>query len=102
MSKLYWGFVPEEGDQVQFYGIYVLKWPHEIHGLPTIAFVEVQDSLYEAAPDLLAACKLAIGCVLYWPEMEPTKKHRQMVAKQLKTAIAKATGKDEQNIHSDS
>lgn len=50
---------PQEGDTVQFLGVYALRWQRE-WGEPTVAFVEVDEErqrLIDAAPALWRALK---------------------------------------------
>ena len=51
----------EVGDAtpVQYAGVYVLRWRAE-WGAPQVLFKPAEDPLIEAAPKLLAACKLMI------------------------------------------
>ena len=46
----------QEGEYVQWVGVYVLKWQPE-WGTPEVAFVEEENPLLDAAPDMLAALK---------------------------------------------
>lgn len=50
----------EEGVQVQFLAVYALRWRPE-WGEPKIGFIEIDDNLMDAAPDLLKACKKALS-----------------------------------------
>ena len=78
--NLYERVEPKEGELVQFLGVYNLRWPWHSGVEPTEAFNQVDDPLYEAAPDLLAACKAAYNEKLVSPR----------VAVMLKKAIRKA------------
>ena len=115
MSGLYRCFKPKEGDQVQFFGVYALKWPRDLLGEPKVAFVEVDDPLYEAAPDMLKICKEMLefmehapfdfsngveymgideGNTIGWPF------HKELTGK-LCAIIAKATGAGESHENDD-
>lgn len=57
-KSLFFGFEPKEGDEAQYVGCYILKWPFDLLGEPTIAFVEADTSVDEeiaADRDRLAA-----------------------------------------------
>lgn len=58
----------KEGIEAQFAGVYILKWQQE-WGPPEYLFREVDSPLYDAAPALLAACKMLLDAVKEMPEL---------------------------------
>ena len=68
MTQLFRRYDVDEETPVQFVGVYVMRWQPE-WGSPTVVFAEVDDPVYDAAPDLLAVCEAlllyyenGIGC----------------------------------------
>src|SRR3990172_9491654 len=44
-----------DGEPVQFLGVYATRWDWQEMGEPTVGFIEVEDPVVEAAPQLLRA-----------------------------------------------
>ncbi len=58
MTQLFRMYEIDEETPVQFVGVYTTKWRPE-WGEPTAMFAGVDDPVYDAAPELLKACKAA-------------------------------------------
>lgn len=56
MAQLFRKFDVDEETPVQFVGVHPVRWRPE-WGAPTAMFAEIDDPVYDAAPDLLAACE---------------------------------------------
>ena len=84
---LYRRFEPKDGEMVQFLAVSALRWPWESGVDPTCAFIEFEDPVMEAAPDLLAACEAALE-----RSNQPDQAAWDSLRGMLCAAIAKAKG----------
>lgn len=58
MMNLFTTIEVDEDTPVTYVGVYTMKWRPE-WGQPTVMFAPVDDPIYDAAPELLEACKTA-------------------------------------------
>ena len=87
MTHLYQRYDVDEETPVQFVGVHPVRWLPS-WGPPSAMFAEVDDPVYDAAPELLEACKAA----LYRLESYNYSAMERTIEK-LKAAIAKAEGR---------
>ena len=80
-----------EGIPVQFAAVHVVHWRRE-WGEPTLLFVEDEDPLIAAAPDLLAACEAALDIMEHAAIDVADPSDWDRVCGVLRAAIAKAKG----------
>jgi hypothetical protein len=110
MTRLFKLYDVNEETPVQYVGVYTLRWRSE-WGEPTVMFAEVDDPVYDAAPELLEACKAALFVLEHahsvaddcydqvsgamqeiLNDMLPAEDDNTGVTNKLRAAIAKAEG----------
>lgn len=104
--RLFQAFDVDEETPVQFLGVYTTRWRPE-WGKPQIMFKEVDDPVYEAALDLLAACEVVMRedghysecpCSGDYSHAHMPHSHAIRTCEQLQAAIAKAKGGSDNDV----